>query len=119
MKHNRARRGDVYLVQNRYSTGCEICKDRLGVVVSVDALNQYNGIVTVVYLTSSKQREAPYRVVLQSTCDVQHKTSTALCDQIYAVDTSRLVKRIGRVTEREMMEIGRGIMVAHGLRCTS
>lgn len=69
-------------------------------VVSNDMANRHSPIVTVVPLTSQKKKPLPTHVTLTG-CGLTG-TSQALCEQIMALDTSRLTKRVGYVNDPEL-----------------
>lgn len=110
------KRGDIVYVGIPYATGCEMAKDRPGVVVSNNAMNYTGQVVSLVYLTGSeKKADRPYHVEIKSTVSARHGASTALCEQIYTVDKSRLGKTIGTCTEQEMAAIDNGILLSLAL----
>ncbi|MGX8697549.1 MAG: type II toxin-antitoxin system PemK/MazF family toxin [Prevotella sp.] len=99
------KRGEIYYIDIPFYTGSEMTKDRPGVIVSCDALNNTSPVVTVVYLTATAKRMTPGHVVIQSA----HRLSTALCEQVYTVDKSRIGDYVGEVSEDEMANIDQAI----------
>ena len=97
------KRGDIYRIEiyDEGCTGSEMRKSRPGVIVSNDALNSASPVVTVVYLTATAKRTSPSHVEIESA----PLPSTALCEQIYTVDKSRLTHVIGEVTSEELADI--------------
>lgn len=100
------RRGDIYYIDIPYATGHEMEKDRPGIVVSCDALNETSPCVNVVFCSASSKRELPEHITIRST----PLPSTALCEHIYTVDKSRIVKLVGRATAAEIEMVNIGIM---------
>ena len=88
------RRFEVHLVDLDPTRGAEMQKSRPCVVVSPDEMNRHIRTVIIAPLTSVR-RDYPTRV------DVvfQRKKGQVAVDHIRAVDRSRLVARIGRLTE--------------------
>lgn len=111
------RQGDVWFVEaapvpGGGSIGNEMWSGRPGVVVSNDTINKRSGVVQIVYLTSSKRRHINVTHVPVYTNNQQ---SIAVCNQVTNIDTSRLTKYIGCITQDELQEIQNGISFALGL----
>lgn len=112
---NDIKRGDIVYVEIPYATGHEMMKDRPAVVVSNNAMNYTSPVVSVVYLTGSKQADGPFHVEVKGAMSVRHGSSTALCEHIYTVDKSRLGKLMGTCSEEEMAAIDDGILMSLAL----
>jgi len=105
-------RGDIVFVTNQRAVGCEECKDRYAIVVSNDVCNRYSPVVEIVYLSMHKfHKELPTHVVITSAPQV----SVAMCEAIYSVDTSRIIRCAGRCSEMEMRRIDRALLISLGL----
>lgn len=89
-----ARRFDVYLVTLYPTVGSEIQKARPCVVISPDEMNRLLRTVIVAPMTS-RRRAFPFRVV----CRFRGKSGDVVLDQIRAVDTSRLARRLGTLDQ--------------------
>ena len=87
------RRGEVFLVEFDPTRGHEIRKTRPAMVISPDDLNGASSLVIVAPLTSAGE-PLRYRV----DCRFMGKAGRVLLDQIRAVDRSRLVRSLGRLT---------------------
>lgn len=105
------RRGEIYYIGIPFATGSEMQKDRPGIVVSCKKLNDTSPCVTVVFCSGSEKRDLPEHVTIRST----PQKSTALCEQIFTVDKSRLGRRMGCCTSAEMNAIDIAIMVGLNL----
>lgn len=103
-------RGDIFNITRGQGlpTGSEIWPGRPAVIVSNNAINEKSAFVTVVYLTTSQKRDMPYHAKIQS----GDKVATALCEQIFSVDKSRLGTPIGTVTPEEMDRIDTAIALS-------
>ncbi len=86
-------RGDVYLIELDPTRGSEIRKTRPCLVVSPDELNQHLRTVIVAPMTTGGQAY-PWRV----RCRFRERTGFVAIDQLRTVDSTRLVKRLGRVS---------------------
>ncbi|MCF7967086.1 MAG: type II toxin-antitoxin system PemK/MazF family toxin [Methylobacter tundripaludum] len=85
------KRFDVYLIELDPAIGSEIKKTRPCVIVSPNEMNCLKTVLIAPMTT--KGFHAPSRVELQ----FQDKTGLVLLDQLWAVDKSRLVKRLGTI----------------------
>lgn len=95
-----AKRFDVFLVNLDPTIGSEIQKTRPCVIVSPDEMNRNISTVIIAPMTT-KGREYPTRVICQS----QNKDGQIVLDQIRTVDKSRLVKKIGQISQDEQREV--------------
>ena len=80
---NAMRRGEIYWVDIPNAIGHELMKDRPAIIVSCDALNDNSPVVQVVYCSASPKKELPEHITIRST----EQISTALCENVYTVDT--------------------------------
>ncbi len=98
------RQFDVWLAQlPEPEDGSHIIKGcRPVVVVSNNLANRHSSILTVVPLTSRAKAVLPTHVLM----DLQQLkcTSTAICEQLTALDKSKLIRKIGHVTDTQCIE---------------
>ncbi len=87
------RRGEVFLVELDPTRGGEIRKSRPCVVVSPDELNAHVRTVIVAPMTTGSHAY-PFRVA----CQFAGKPGHIVLDQIRTVDTTRLTRRLGRLS---------------------
>jgi mRNA interferase MazF len=88
-----ARRFDVFLIGLDPTVGREIKKMRPCLVISPDEMNRHLGTVLMAPMTT-KTRTYPTRVA----CRFRRQSGEIALDQIRAVDRSRLVRRLGRIS---------------------
>lgn len=91
--------------------GSEIRKTRPAVVLTVDALNKARRTVVVVPLSSSPTPRPPIVVPVPSAGSV----STAVCDQVRAVDKRRLTRQQGTLSAADLEAVEDGVRVILGL----
>ena len=95
-------RFDVYLVNLDPTIGSEIRKTRPCLVISPDEINRHIATVIVAPMTS-QGRPYPTRVA----CRFEGKDGQIVLDQIRTVDKTRLVKKLGRISQST-----RGVVLA-------
>lgn len=93
-------RVEVFLVSLDPAVGSEIRKTRPCVVVSPDETNAHIRTVIVAPMTT-KGRPYPTRV----DCAFRGKRGQIVLDQIRTVDRSRLVKRVGKLSDSQASEV--------------
>lgn len=91
-----AKRFDVFLVNLDPRIGSEIQKTRPCVVISPDEMNRHIATVIVAPMTT-KGRAYPTRII----CQFQGKEGQIVLDQIRTVDKTRLVKRLGQISQTD------------------
>lgn len=74
-------------------------------------LNDNSPVVQVVYCSASPKKELPEHITIRST----EQISTALCENVYTVDKSRVGRYVGRCTRREMEQVDLGLLSGLGL----
>ena len=97
---DRPRRGDVFLVSLDPTRGREIRKTRPCLVVSPDELNRHLSTVLIAPMTTGSH-DYPFRVP----CTFKKTKGHVVLDQVRAVDTHRLVRRLGRIHERTLSAV--------------
>ena len=93
-------RFDVYLVNLDPTVGSEIKKTRPCLVISPDEMNRWIRTVIVAPMTT-KGRPYPTRVL----CEFQGKQGQIVLDQIRTVDKSRLVQKLGQISEATQNDV--------------
>ena len=94
------RRFDVHLVDLGPTRGSEIRKTRPCVVVSPDEMNRHVRTVIIAPMTSAR-RAYPTRIDIT----FQRQRGQVVLDQIRTVDSSRLVRRLGRLPEARARQV--------------
>lgn len=94
------KRFEVYLVNLDPTMGSEIQKTRPCAIVSPDEMNRHIQTVIAAPLTT-KGRKYPTRVE----CKFKGKKGQIVLDQIRTIDKTRLVKKLGELTENSQKEV--------------
>ena len=105
------KRGDIFYISRTPVIGHEQFSGRPAIVVSCNANNKHCETVEIVYLTTQPKADLPTHVMIRSA----KFQSTALCEQVTTVSTSRLGDYYGSCTQEEMQEVDAAIMVSLGL----
>jgi len=99
------KRGDIYWVNLDPSTGSEIRKGRPCVIIGATPVNEARRTVVVVPLSSVGKPRPPLAIPV--TC--LGRKAVAVCDQIKAVDKSRLVEKAEEISREDLAEIEKGL----------
>lgn len=91
-------RGEVYKVDLNPTKGSEINKVRPCIIVGATPINQARNTIVVVPLSSSPTPRLPLVVPINSL----GTNSVAVCDQIRAIDKTRIGIKIGELTLQEL-----------------
>ncbi len=94
------KRFDIFLVNLDPTIGSEIKKTRPCVVISPDEMNRYIATVIIAPMTT-KGRIYPTRVA----CQFQGKDGQIVLDQIRTIDKTRLVKKLGQISQDEQVAV--------------
>ena len=93
------KRFEVYLVRLDPTLGSEIQKTRPCAVISPDEMNRHIQTVIVAPMTT-KGKKYPTRIE----CKFKRKQGQIVLDQIRTVDKTRLVKKLGELSEETQEE---------------
>jgi mRNA interferase MazF len=98
-------RGSVYWVDLNPTQGSEINKLRPCVLIGATPINLARHTVVVIPLSSSTQARPPLTISVSCL----NKQAIAVCDQIRAVDKSRLRKQIGYLSEKDLTALDQAL----------
>ena len=99
------KRGDLYWVNLSPTIGSEIRKKRPCVLVGADPINKARRTVVVVPLSTGPKARPPLTIQVKAL----DKTAVAVCDQIRAVDKSRLLNQVGKLSRDDMRCLEQGL----------
>ncbi|RKZ87447.1 MAG: type II toxin-antitoxin system PemK/MazF family toxin [Candidatus Parabeggiatoa sp. nov. 1] len=98
-------RGDIYWVNLDPTQGAEIRKKRPCVVVSATPINRARHTVVVVPLSTEAKPHPPIAIPVECL----GRQAVAICDQIRAVDKTRLLKLEGYLSITDLEALDEGI----------
>ncbi len=98
-------RGDLFWVNLNPTVGSEIRKQRPCVILSANPINKARRTVVVVPLSTAAKEHPPIVVSVYAL----DRDAVAVCDQIRAIDKTRLVKYAGRLSPQDMEKIVDGL----------
>jgi mRNA interferase MazF len=101
------KRGDVYWVDLNPTVGSEINKKRPCIILSDDVFIQERRTIIVLPLTTKGKTNPPLVLELK----VNGKNCRAVCDQIRAIDKSRLAGFIEAISSKSLEEIEESIKI--------
>lgn len=113
MSEKKYYRGQIYYVYPKDYTGSEQGGGRPAIIVSNDVGNEYSQVVEVVFLTTREKKPLPTHVAINSA----KYPSTALCEQIDSVDKERIGGYINEISQAEMKNIERALLVSLYISC--
>ena len=105
-------RGDIWWVEFDPTRGSEIRKKRPVVIVTADGLNRARRTVVVVPLSTSARPLPPVVLSLPSA----GPDSVAVCDQLRAVDKSRLKAKAGELSQADLKALADCLRLVLALR---
>lgn len=107
------KRGDIYWADLCNTKDHVQCFRRPVLIVSNNKNNCYSNVVMVCPITSSKTKsKIPTHVVINID---KNKESTVLCEQIMSIDTCRLIRIVGMLSEQSMTQVDTALRVALGM----
>jgi mRNA interferase MazF len=109
-------RGEIYLVNFDPTVGSEIQKTRPALILQNDIANKHSPITIVAAITSKfDDRLYPTEVLVLASNTGLSQDSVVLLNQIRSIDRTRLIRRLGVVSDEIMTAVDRAIQVSLGL----
>lgn len=98
-------RGEMWLVNLEPGFGREIHKRRPALIISANAIHQKLKQVIIIPASSQVPKTIGIEMVRIGAGEGAHKTSVLLPIFLRSIDTSRLVKKIGSLSEEKLREV--------------
>ena len=105
------RRGEIYYIKNENTIGCEQRGTRPAVIVGNNLGNKYSPVLLVVYLTTQTKKHLPTHAYVRG-------HGTALCEQIFTIDKTRLLQKKGECSSSDMERINKALSISLGMEET-
>lgn len=102
MKQTIIKRGDIFWVDFDPSKATEIQKTRPSIILSHDILNENSSRVIVAPITSNLKKVYSFEYAIKDHSGVKGKI---MLDQMRSIDKSRLGKKTGSFSLKELQEI--------------
>ncbi len=112
-------RGDVIEVDLDPIIGTEIKKTRRGVVIQNNTGNKHSRRTIIVPATSADNplsKPFPVWVPVSKADDGFTKSAVIMCDQIRAVDKTRIVRKCGHLSDKVMAEVDIALKISLALK---
>jgi mRNA interferase MazF len=109
------KRGEVFLVNFDPTLRAEAKKTRPAVVVSNDINNTHSPIVSISPITSNVTKVYSFEVEIPSGVGGLKSRSKIMVNQTRAVDKIRLIKRLGPLSEKIMLDINQALKLNYDL----
>ncbi len=94
--------GDIYLINLDPAIHTEIGKTRPGIILSINAMNQYSPRVIVAPITSNVKKVYPFEVLIPAESSGLSKESKVMIDQLRSCDKRRLIKKLGTLNKEQL-----------------
>jgi mRNA interferase MazF len=104
-------RGEIYWVNLDPTVGSEIRKKRPCILVGATPVNQARHTVVVIPVSSKGKAHPPLTIPVSAL----NRKAVAVCDQIRAVDKSRLIEHAKDLSDDEITQVEQGLKRVLGL----
>lgn len=99
------RRGEIYWVNLDPVVGSEVGKRRPAIVLQNDLANHSSPTVTIVPLSTRVGRVYPFQVLIPASTSGLDRDGKALCEQVRTVSKTRLLNKVGGLSNSVMEAI--------------
>ena len=108
------RRGEIYYADLTPAKGCEQDGVR-PVLILQNEIGNYHSPTTIVAIISTKARTHPLPTHVQISTGGLRKASIVKLEHIRTIDKSRLLKRIGRLSQQDLKKVDTALAVSFEL----
>lgn len=100
------KRGDIVIADLGNSVGSEQGKKRPAIIIQNDVGNMYSSTTIIVPLTSrlKKTQQSTHAIIKKTKENGLKCDSMALCEQVRAIDKSRICLKIGSINDSLTMQ---------------
>jgi mRNA interferase MazF len=105
------KRGEIWFVSLEPVVGHEIGKKRPAVLISNDRNNLFAETVTVLPITSKKEKIYPFEVFLPGEETQLLKDSKVKCNQIRTIDKKRLINFVSTLIPEKLERVEKALLI--------
>ena len=109
------RRGDIYWVDFGTPRGSEQGGRRPALIIQNDTGNMSSPTTIIAAITSKKKVSYPFHVDISALESGLPQDSTVLLEQLLTINKSRLISRVGGLSNAKMGEVDRALQASLGL----
>jgi mRNA interferase MazF len=110
------KRGEIWLAELNPIRGSEQAGTRPVIILQNNSINRFTSTFLAIPLTTNLRRASlPTCVLLSEGEGGLARDSVAICHQLRVLDHSRLVRRLGLVSELPLAEIDRCVLFTIGI----
>jgi mRNA interferase MazF len=109
------KRGDLFLVNFDPTVGAEAKKIRPALVVSNDINNLHSPIISIAPITSNVIKVYSFEVQIPPGTGGLRTRSKVMVNQTRAVDKIRLIKKLGTLPEKIMLDVNQSLKLHYDL----
>jgi len=113
------KRGEIVLVDLGDTKGSEVRKIRPCIIAQNDVGNKFSPTTIVIPITNRTNRGQPTQIQLYENMlknSTKQIKGMVLTEQIRTIDNSRILSRIGMLSEESMAQIDSAILIALGIK---
>ncbi|MCS5707778.1 type II toxin-antitoxin system PemK/MazF family toxin [Candidatus Berkiella cookevillensis] len=104
-------RGEVYWVEELENSGSEIRKKRPWVIMGINAINRARSTIIAIPLSTSASERPPLSVKVS----MKGQRVVAICDQIRAIDKTRFLNKVDKLSTLDISLIEENLTKILGL----
>lgn len=111
-------RGEIWVVNLTPSSavGWEIAKKRPALIISANQINSISPLVIIIPISSRIPKVlAVEKILIAKREKILEKDSVALVNQIRAIDKTRLVKKLGKISDEKLEEVEEALKLVLGM----
>ena len=110
-------RGDIYYIRlGNEGVGSEQKGDRYAVIVQNNIGNKYSPTVIVAFTTTAIHKaKLPTHVEIDPNNSGVPEPSIIMCEQLRTIDKSRLVRKVGHLSEAKKIELDKALCISIGI----
>ncbi|MGI9951252.1 type II toxin-antitoxin system PemK/MazF family toxin [Moorellaceae bacterium AZ2] len=110
------KRGEIHLVDWSPGRGSEQAGIRPALIIQNDVGNEHSPTTIVAAISTRVKKVYPFHVFITPEESGLDRPSVVKLEQLMTIDKTRLVKKVGTLSEEKMEEVDRAIHLSLGLK---